>query len=383
MNKINRIKELIKTLNVHRKEYYNNNNSLISDKEYDDLFDELTTLENETGFILSNSPTQSVGYSVQSKLNKIKHTHPMLSLDKTTEIDELLTFVNNNDTVLMLKDDGLTISLEYQDGELVKAETRGNGEIGEDILLNAKQFENIPLHINRKGRYIIDGEAIITYDDFDKINNTMSIDKKYKNPRNLVSGSVRQLDSNITKQRHVKFLAWRVIELGDIEDINSHSDRLLDAVNLGFEVTDFIFFKKDAMTKEKLELCIERLKTFATQDNIPIDGLVAVIDNIKYGNSLGMTGHHPRHSIAFKFYQERNLTILREVEWNTTRTGLINPVAIFDTIEIDGTDEERASLHNLNIIEELQLGIGDEIEVIKANQIIPQVTGNNTRSNTL
>ena len=383
MNKINRIKELIKTLNVYRNEYYNNNNSLISDKEYDSLFDELTTLENETGFILSNSPTQSVGYCVQSKLNKIKHTHPMLSLDKTTEIDELLTFVNNNDTVLMLKDDGLTISLEYQDGELVKAETRGNGEIGEDILLNAKQFENIPLHINRKGKYIIDGEAIITYDDFDKINNTMPIDKKYKNPRNLVSGSVRQLDSNITKQRHVKFLAWRVIELGDIEDISSHSDRLLDAVNLGFEVTDFIFFKKDAMTKEELELCIERLKTFATQDNIPIDGLVAVIDDIKYGNSLGMTGHHPRHSIAFKFYQERNLTILREVEWNTTRTGLINPVAIFDTIEIDGTDVERASLHNLNIIEELQLGIGDEIEVIKANQIIPQVTGNNTRSNTL
>ena len=383
MNKINRIKELIKTLNVYRNEYYNNNNSLISDKEYDTLFDELTTLENETGFILSNSPTQSVGYSVQSKLNKIKHTHPMLSLDKTTEIDELLTFVNNNDTVLMLKDDGLTISLEYQDGNLVKAETRGNGEIGEDILLNAKQFENIPLHINRQGRYIIDGEAIITYDDFDKINNTMPIDKKYKNPRNLVSGSVRQLDSNITKQRHVKFLAWRVIELGDIEHINSHNDRLLDAYNLGFETTDYIYFKKGQTSKEELEFYIEKLKTFATQDGIPIDGLVAVIDDIKYGNSLGMTGHHPRHSIAFKFYQERNLTILREVEWNTTRTGLINPVAIFDTIEIDGTDVERASLHNLNIIEELQLGIGDEIEVIKANQIIPQVTGNNTRSNTL
>ena len=383
MKKINRIKELVKTLNIYNYQYYNNNNSLVSDKEYDILFDELKKLENETNFIMSHSPTQNVGSPVQSKLSKVKHSHPMLSLDKTTLINELLSFINKNDSILMLKDDGLTISLEYQDGNLIKAETRGDGNIGEDIFQNAKQFENIPLHINRKGRYIIDGEAIITYDVFNKINESMPDDKKYKNPRNLASGSVRQLDSNITKQRKVKFLAWRIIEVGNVENINSHNERLLDAKALGFDITDFIYLKKDTMTKELLELNIERLQKSAIQDNIPIDGLVAVIDDIAYGDSLGMTGHHPKHSIAYKFYQERNSTILQNVEWNTTRTGLINPIAIFDKIEIDGTDVERASLHNLNIIEDLQLGIGDEIEVIKANQIIPQVVANNTKSNTL
>lgn len=378
---INKMKELIDKLNTYRNEYYNNNISCISDKAYDTLYDELVELEKETGVTLSNSPTQSVGYTVNSKLEKVKHSHPMLSLDKTTSVDELLEFMKQNDCNLMLKDDGLTISLTYEDGKLVRGETRGNGEVGELITDNVKQFTNIPLTINKQGKYVIDGEAIITYNDFEEINSEIEDEsKRYKNPRNLASGSVRQLDSSITKERKVKFLAWKVIE-GNMS--NSQLSRLIEAKNLGFEITDVIPCTSKLLTKEVLESYIELLKTTANDKYIPIDGLVAVIDNIKYGNSLGLTAHHPRHSLSFKFYQEHNTTILREVEWSTTRTGLINPVAIFDSVEIDGTDVSRASLHNLNIIEDLELGIGDEISVIKANQIIPQVVENNTRSNTL
>lgn len=378
---INKMKELIDKLNTYRNEYYNNNVSLISDKSYDTLYDELVELEKETGVTLSNSPTQSVGYTVNSKLEKVKHSHPMLSLDKTTSVDELLEFMKQNDCNLMLKDDGLTISLTYEDGKLVRGETRGNGEVGELITDNVKQFTNIPLTINKQGKYVIDGEAIITYNDFEEINSEIEDEsKRYKNPRNLASGSVRQLDSSITKERKVKFLAWKVIE-GNMS--NSQLSRLIEAKNLGFEITDVIPCTSKLLTKEVLESYIELLKKTANDKYIPIDGLVAVIDDVKYGNSLGLTAHHPRHSLSFKFYQEHNTTILREVEWSTTRTGLINPVAIFDSVEIDGTDVSRASLHNLNIIEDLELGIGDEISVIKANQIIPQVVENNTRSNTL
>ena len=378
---INKMKELIDQLNNYRNEYYNNNVSLISDKTYDTLYDELVELEKTLGATLSNSPTQSVGYTVNSKLEKVKHSHPMLSLDKTTSVDELLKFMKQNNCDLMLKDDGLTISLTYEDGKLVRGETRGNGEVGELITDNVKQFTNIPLVINKQGRYVIDGEAVITYDNFEEINSKIEDEsKRYKNPRNLASGSVRQLDSSITKERKVKFLAWKVIEGSSS---NSHFNRLIEAKNLGFEITDLFPCESKSITKEVLEFYIESLKNIAKDDSIPIDGLVAVIDDIDYGNSLGLTSHHIRSSLAFKFYQEHNTTILRDVEWSTTRTGLINPVAIFDNVEIDGTDVSRASLHNLNIIEDLELGIGDEISVIKANQIIPQVVENNTRSNTL
>lgn len=381
MDKIKRIKELVTQLNTYRNAYYNNSESQISDYEYDNLFDELKQLEDETGVIMSNSPTQTVGYEVKSKLEKVKHSHPMLSLDKTKSVEDLKDFINTNDGLLSLKMDGLTILLTYENGELVQAETRGNGEEGELVTHNARVFENIPLHIDYKKHFEIEGEAIITYPDFEKINSKLSEDEKYKNPRNLVSGSVRQLDSNIAAQRHIKFIAWKVPSTKVInpnfgDDADTMYFRLRFAQKLGFDVVPYYWLER----RDEVEKYVDNLRFEAERLGYPIDGLVLTYNNITYGESLGMTGHHPKHSIAFKFYDEEVTTTLRDIKWSMGKTGSLCPVAIFDSVEIDGTEVSRASVHNWSMVQDLQLGIGDTITVYKANMIIPQIADNLTRS---
>ena len=376
MEKISRIKELIKELNKHRDAYYNDSRPMISDVEYDNMFDELQNLEKETGIIMSNSPTQTVGYEVKSELKKIKHPHPMLSLDKTKSEDDLIKFAGDEDCILSLKMDGLTVLLTYVDGKLAKAETRGNGEIGEDITHNAKVFENIPLTIDCKDHFEIEGEAIITYNDFEKINESLPKDKKYKNPRNLVSGSVRQMDSSIAAKRHIKFIAWKVPVIEDNKFSNSFLYRLNYAKCLGFETVPFFTYTNKSSDKENLQLIIESLKNSANVNSYPIDGLVCTYNDIQYGESLGMTEHHPKHSIAFKFYDEEAETTLLDIEWSMGKSGNLTPVAIFDPVDINGTTVERASIHNITIMNNLSGGferIGDTLTIFKANQIIPQI----------
>lgn len=372
MEKLIRIKRLIKQLNEYRDSYYNEARPVVSDAAYDRLFDELSELEKDTGIVYANSPTQTVGYVVKSELEKVKHSHPMLSLDKTKSVDDLVKFAGEKDCILSLKMDGLTCLLTYENGELVQAETRGDGEVGELITHNAKVFDNIPLTIDYKGHFEIEGEAIITYDDFNKINESLSEDKKYKNPRNLASGSVRQLDSKIASQRHIKFIAWKVpTEVAS----NSFINRLQYAAELGFDTVPFLPIRGNS-NAEFINIVIEQLQRRANERNFPIDGLVATYNDITYGESLGMTGHHPKHSIAFKFYDEEVETVLKNIEWSMGKIGSLTPVAIFDPVEIDGTMVERASLHNVSILTKLDLQIGDTIIVYKANQIIPQVKEN-------
>lgn len=383
MEKIKRIKELVDNLNVYRNAYYNNSESQISDYEYDNLFDELKSLEDETGVIMSNSPTQTVGYEVKSKLEKVKHSHPMLSLDKTKDVNDLVKFAGDKDCLLSLKMDGLTVLLTYDKGELIQAESRGNGEIGELITHNAKVFTNIPLNIEYKGRLEVEGEAIISYPDFEKINSKLSEANKYKNPRNLASGSVRQLDSNIAAQRYIKFIAWKVPKIEDkIKSDDSFLFRLQFVKNLGFDIVPLFTYTNKSSDKENIDKIIESLKNKASEQGFPIDGLVMVYDSISYGESLGMTGHHPRHSIAFKFFEDEEETTLIDIGWQVGKTGVITPVAYFKSVELAGTTVEKASLHNISIIEKLELGIGDKITVYKSNEIIPQIRGNLTRSNT-
>lgn len=370
VNRVEEVKSLVKKLNKYRDEYYNNNNSIISDREYDELFDKLIVLERETGCIFSNSPTQSVGYMSLSQLQKVKHSHPLLSLGKTTDIDEFIKYFGNKDFLIMAKLDGLTCSLTYDNGKLIRAESRGDGETGEDITHNAKVFSNLPTEIPFKGKLEIDGECIITYDEFERIKTRENME--YKNPRNLVSGSVRQLNSEIAAKRNIKFIAWRLHEAENF-DIQYHSEGFEFLSNLGFDIVPY--YTNSFNT-------IEWIKDECETKQIPIDGIVGMFDDIEYGNSLGRTGHHPRHSFAYKFYQEENETVLLNIEWSTSRTGLVNPVAIFEPVEIDGTTVSRATLNNVSIIKELELGIGDTITVIKANQIIPKITQNLTRSNT-
>lgn len=375
MDKIKRIQELVKQLNEYRDSYYNEARPVVSDAAYDKLFDELSELEKETGVVYANSPTQTVGYVVKSELEKVKHSHPMLSLDKTKSVDDLVKFAREKDCILSLKMDGLTCLLTYENGELVQAETRGDGEVGELITHNAKVFDNIPLTIDYKGHFEIEGEAIITYDDFNKINEFLSDDKKYKNPRNLASGSVRQLDSKTAAKRHIKFIAWKVpTEVPEGICSNSFLHRLMCARDFGFEIISFLAYSSS--DKEHLPEMIESLKTKAHNYGYPIDGLVMTYNDIQYGESLGMTGHHPKHSIAFKFYDEEVETVLQNIEWSMGKIGSLTPVAIFDPVEIDGTMVERASLHNVSILTKLDLQIGDTIIVYKANQIIPQVKEN-------
>ena len=366
----NRVYNLVEYLNHCRDEYYNNNNSIISDKQYDEYYDKLVRIENETGIIYANSPTQTVGYVSVSKLSKVKHNHPLLSLDKRTDFNEFKDYFNGKECVLMAKLDGLTCSLLYENGKLVRAESRGDGETGEDITHNVKTFVNLPLEIPFQGRLIVDGECIITYDEFDNINRKENTE--YKNPRNLVSGSVRQLNSEIAARRNIRFYAWKLYS-ADGQEIKKHSRGLEFLWTLGFEIVPYV--------RNDFSL-IEELKTNCAGSKIPIDGIVGIFDDIEYGMSLGSTGHHPRHSIAYKFYDEQSETTLRDIEWSTSRTGLVNPVAVFDPIEIDGTTVSRATLNNISIIKELEIGIGDCITVTKANQIIPKIVDNQTRSGT-
>ena len=370
MDKIKRLKELTEQLNHYRDSYYNNSESLIPDKQYDDLFDELQTLEQETGIVMSNSPTNTVGYEVKSKLEKVKHSHPMLSLDKTKSIDELKKFANNRDCLLMCKMDGLTVLLTYENGELIQAETRGNGEEGEIITHNAKVFDNIPLHIDYKEHLEVEGEAIITYDDFERINSELPKNERYKNPRNLVSGSVRQLDSNIAAQRHIKFIAWKV-PYGFVEE-TAMQHKLNELLYYNFNVVPYILLNEN----RDIEDDIKTLKFIAKENSYPIDGLVCSYCNIAYGESLGMTGHHPKHSLAFKFYDEEVTTTLKDIEWTMGKTGVLTPVAIFNPVEIEGTIVEKASLSNLSILKKTLGGhpfIEQEVSVTKRNCIIPKI----------
>jgi len=372
LDKVKRIKELTQQLNQYRDSYYNNSVSEISDHEYDDLFDELKRLEEETNIVMANSPTYTVGYEVKSKLEKVKHSHLMLSLDKTKSVDDLKKFAGDKNCILMCKMDGLTVLLTYENGELIQAETRGNGEEGEIITHNAKVFENIPLHIDYTGHLEVEGEAIITYSDFEKINSKLPENEKYKNPRNLVSGSVRQLDSGVAAQRHIKFIVWKVPFVEKEKySINTMVDRFSLVEALGFETVPQIIIKS---WEEHYEEYINSLKEIAKMKEFPIDGLVMTYNDITYGESLGTTGHHPKHSLAFKFYDDIYPTKLISVEFTMGKTGVLTPTAVFEPIEIDGTVVERASLHNLSVMRELGVEfIGQEINVFKANQIIPQV----------
>lgn len=373
-NKVMRLKLLVNTLNKYRNAYYNNNESLISDKEYDKLYDELLKLEKETGVILSGSPTITVGYEVKSELNKVEHNHPMLSLDKTKNVNDIIKFLGNQDGIAMLKMDGLTISLRYKNGELVSAETRGNGIIGEDVLHNAKAFINIPMNIDTKEEIIVDGEAIIKYDTFEKINSTLSKDNKYRNPRNLASGSVRQLDSSIAAQRGLYFVAWKLVKSDD--NFERFSEGLRKLNRLGFRIVPYYTIKKNEINEIYLNDIINNLKLEAKNCSYPIDGIVFGYNDIAYSNSLGATSHHLRSQIAFKFYDEEVETTVKKIDWTMGKTGILTPTVIFEPVEIDGTIIERASVHNVSILEELELCEGDIIEVYKANQIIPQVKRN-------
>ena len=362
MDKINRLKELTEQLNHYRDLYYNNSESLISDKQYDDLFDELQLLEQETGIVMSNSPTKTVGYEVKSKLEKVKHSHPMLSLDKTKSTEDLVKFSDGRDCIISLKLDGLTVLNTYDNGVLCQSETRGNGEEGEIITHNAKVFDNLPLNIPFDRKFEIEGEAIITQSDFEKINTN----GEYKNCRNLASGSVRQLDSNITRDRHVRFIAWK-IPFG----VTTYTLGFEIAAQYGFEVVPYVKYNSST---DNIEKKIEELKTIAKEKSLPIDGLVITYNNVEYGKSLGITGHHPKHSLAFKFYDDIYPTELLDVEFTMGKTGVLTPTAVFKPVEIDGTIVERASLHNISIMKELGITHkGQTINVYKANQIIPQI----------
>lgn len=369
LDKVKRIKELTKQLNQYRNSYYNNSVSEVSDQEYDNLFDELKKLEEETNIVMANSPTQTVGYEVKSKLEKVRHSHLMLSLDKTKSVEDLVKFSNGRDCILSLKMDGLTVLNTYNNGVLCQSETRGNGDEGEIITHNARVFDNIPLNIPCNKKFEIEGEAIITQSDFEKIN----INGEYKNCRNLASGSVRQLDNNITKNRHVRFVAWK-IPFG----LMTYTEGFRVAGDWGFEVIPFVKYNSKT---DNIEEKIEELKSIAKEKSYPIDGLVITYNGIEYGKSLGMTGHHPKHSLAYKFYDEEVTTTLKDIEWSMGKTGELTPVAIFDEVELEGTTVSRASLHNISICKDLKLGVGDEITVYKANQIIPQLRDNFTKSN--
>ena len=371
MSRIDRIKELVEQLNAASDAYYNTGNTIMEDKEFDTLFDELKMLEGDTGFIMSVSPTQNVGYEVKSELKKVKHNHPMLSLDKTKDVNDIVWFLDERNYIVMGKMDGLTCSLRYLDGELVSAETRGNGEVGEDILHCAKVIKNIPLKINHPGELVVDGEVIITYDDFEKINVQLPDDQKYKNPRNLASGSIRQLDSSIAAQRNMKFIAWKAVD-GIYNKL--FSDRLMHLKALGFEVVPYT--RNHSTFAVDMKNDIDTIQRVCREKYYPIDGCVIGYDNVEYGESLGATGHHLRSQLAYKFEDETYETELLDIEWTVGRTGIITPTAIFEPVEIDGTVVERASVHNISVLTQLDLHVGDIIEVYKANMIIPQVHKN-------
>ena len=379
MNRQERMKELVELLNKASKAYYQDAEEIMSNYEYDKLYDELQELERELGITLSNSPTVRVGYEVVSELPKERHESPMLSLDKTKDVEELKNFVGDQKALMSWKMDGLTIVLTYRDGHLFKAVTRGNGEVGEVITNNAKVFKNVPLQISYQGELILRGEAVIGYKDFEKINEQIQeAEAKYKNPRNLCSGSVRQLNSEITAKRNVKFYAFTLVSAKDVDFHNSRACQMEWLKEQGFEVVEYHEVIRDTVEAEVIKFS-EKI----AENDFPSDGLVLVYDDIAYGRSLGRTSKFPRDSFAFKWADEIRQTKLLEIEWSPSRTGLINPVAIFEPVELEGTTVSRASVHNISIMEELELGVGDEIEVYKANMIIPQISENLTRSGTL
>lgn len=377
--KIQQMKELVELLNRAGKAYYQEDREIMSNLEYDRLYDQLENLEKETGTVLANSPTVNVGYEVLEQLPKEEHESPMLSLDKTKDREVLREFMGEHKTLLSWKLDGLTIVLTYEEGEFVKAVTRGNGVVGEVITNNARVFENIPLKISYKGRLVLRGEAIITYSDFEKINAAIEdVDARYKNPRNLCSGSVRQLNSEITAGRHVKFFAFSLVSAQDVDFHNSREEQFMWLKNQGFDTVEY-----RAVTGKTLDGAMEYFEKAVEMNDFPSDGLVALYDDIAYGDSLGRTAKFPRNAFAFKWADEIKETTLVEMEWSPSRTGLINPVAIFEPVELEGTTVSRASVHNISIVKELALGIGDTIRVYKANMIIPQIEENITRSGSL
>lgn len=379
MNRTERMKELVELLNKAGRAYYQEDREIISNYEYDKLYDELEALEEETGITLAGSPTVSVGYEAVNALPKETHETPMLSLDKTKEIEVLKNFVGNQKTVLSWKMDGLTIVLTYQDGKLKKAVTRGNGIVGEVITNNAKVFKNVPLQIAYQGELILRGEAIISYSDFEKINKQIEdVDAKYKNPRNLCSGSVRQLNNEITAKRNVYFYAFSLVRAEGVNFNNSRACQFEWLKTQGFDIVEYRM-----VDSKNLEETIQYFSDKISTNDFPSDGLVALYDDIAYGDSLGSTAKFPRNAFAFKWKDEIRETTLKEIEWSPSRTGLINPVAIFEPVELEGTTVSRASVHNISILKELELGIGDRIEVYKANMIIPQIAENLTRSRNL
>lgn len=368
--------ELVDQLNKYRDAYYNNAESLVSDSEYDALFDQLKEMEAETGIVLSNSPTQTVGYEVRSKLTKVNHDIPLLSLGKTKDVHDLVEFAKEHPIILMLKYDGLTVELIYNNGTLVRASTRGDGYVGEDITHNARTFKNIPINIPYKGFLRLVGEAIIHKDDFQVINDNLPKgEKPYANVRNLASGSVRQLDSEVCATRNVAFMLWDVLE--GLDDVAKNPDSRLSkfdaCFNLGFM---YPFCVSDIQQKGELEISIDLMKNHAADEGVPIDGLVMKYDSISYSKNKGGTSHHNNDGIAFKFEDETADTILRDIEWSLGRTGQLTPVAIFDPVDLDGTIVTRASVHNLSYIKDYDLNVGDKIRIYKANMIIPQILKN-------
>ena len=375
-SKNERMLELVELLNKASRSYYQDAQEIMSNYEYDRLYDELQSLEKELGITLSNSPTVNVGYEVVSELPKERHESPMLSLDKTKEVEELKNFVGSQKVLMSWKMDGLTIVLTYRDGKLYKAVTRGNGEVGEVVTNNAKVFKNVPVQIAYRGELILRGEAVIGYHDFEKINEEIEdVDAKYKNPRNLCSGSVRQLNNQITAKRNVMFYAFTLVQADGVDFQNSRACQMEWLKAQGFTTVEYHMVTRDTVEDE-----VAKFSSEISKNDFPSDGLVLSYNDIAYGRSLGRTAKFPRDSYAFKWQDEIRETILREIEWSPSRTGLINPVAIFDPVELEGTTVSRASVHNISIMEELELGIGDKIEVYKANMIIPQIAENLTRS---
>ena len=375
-SKNERMKELVRLLNKASRAYYQEAQEIMSNYEYDRLYDELKELEDELGITLSNSPTVNVGYEVVSELPKERHESPMLSLDKTKEVEELKNFVGDQKVLMSWKMDGLTVVLTYRDGKLYKAVTRGNGEVGEVITNNAKVFKNVPIQIAYQGELILRGEAVIGYKDFEKINQEIEdVDARYKNPRNLCSGSVRQLNNQITAKRNVMFYAFTLVQADGVDFQNSRACQMEWLKSQGFTTVEYYMVTRDTVEDE-----VAKFSSKISENDFPSDGLVLTYDDIAYGRSLGRTAKFPRDSFAFKWQDEIRETVLREIEWSPSRTGLINPVAIFDPVELEGTTVSRASIHNISIMEELELGIGDRIEVYKANMIIPQIAENLTRS---
>ena len=378
MADIGRMKELIDILNRASAVYYQGKDEIMSNFEYDKLYDELVSLEKESGLVLAGSPTQKVGYEILSELPKQTHPSPMLSLDKTKQVNELESWLGDKEGLLSWKMDGLTVVLTYENGQLLNAVTRGNGVVGEVITNNAKVFKKLPISIPFKGHMVLRGEAVITYSEFEKINASLSEEEQYKNPRNLCSGSVRQLNNEITAMRNVELYAFTLVEAEGVDFQNSQKNKMEFMRKQGFQVVEY-----KLVTRENIAETVEWFSDKVKTNDFPSDGLVLLYDDIEYGNSLGSTAKFPRNAIAFKWADEVAKTKLLEMEWSASRTGLINPVAIFEPVELEGTTVSRASVHNISIVRELKLGIGDEIEVYKANMIIPQIAKNLTESDSL